>query len=301
MRTAGLSQSGSIVISPSSDSAILSNTESRLGGIEVQRRSLVVDQQLAGKGEAEGLLPADSHRRQRVGFVGQPEPVPSVVVLQRGTLLVTQKVQIPRHRAAGYAKLLHEVAAVGKIPALRAFAHHLNDAPDAVILRSGTCLHFLKTFFRGVPLDDFTLGIPKMLRPYFRYDRSLLKDLCRIAHQCLLEFMQTTLGLPGGIPGIVMTIHTFGEYLDFHPSPAHVARGRLVRTFGSFLPTARCQPQAVGRAVPGPRDHVSPRQGSASAGACPDAAWLGAFGFQCPPEPPGIARNAHGKCASSGS
>ena len=56
-----------------------------------------------------------------------------------------------------------------------------------------------------------------MLRPYFRYDRSLLKDLCRIAHQCLLEFMQTTLGLPGGIPGIVMTIHTFGEYLDFHP------------------------------------------------------------------------------------
>ena len=26
-----------------------------------------------------------------------------------------------------------------------------------------------------------------MLRPYFRYDRSLLKDLCRIAHQCLLE------------------------------------------------------------------------------------------------------------------
>ena len=29
--------------------------------------------------------------------------------------------------------------------------------------------------------------------------------------------MQTTLGLPGGIPGIVMTIHTFGEYLDFHP------------------------------------------------------------------------------------
>ena len=47
----------------------------------------------------------------------------------------------------------------------------------------------------------------------------------------------------------------------------------------------RCQPQAVGRAVPGLRDHVSPRQGSASAGACPDTAWLGAFGFQCPPEP----------------
>ena len=74
-----------------------------------------------------------------------------------------------------------------------------------------------ETILYPVPHRHFTLGIPKMLRPYFRYDRSLLKDLCRIAHQCLLEFMQTTLGLPGGIPGIVMTIHTFGEYLDFHP------------------------------------------------------------------------------------
>ncbi len=74
-----------------------------------------------------------------------------------------------------------------------------------------------ETILFPVPHRHFTFGIPKMLRPYFRYDRSLLKDLCRIAHQCLLEFMQTTLGLPGGIPGIVMTIHTFGEYLDFHP------------------------------------------------------------------------------------
>ena len=64
-----------------------------------------------------------------------------------------------------------------------------------------------ETILYPVPHRHFTLGIPKMLRPYFRYDRSLLKDLCRIAHQCLLEFMQTTLGLPGGIPGIVMTIH----------------------------------------------------------------------------------------------
>ena len=43
------------MISPSSDSAILSNTESRLGGIEVQRRSLVVDQQLAGKSRGRGM------------------------------------------------------------------------------------------------------------------------------------------------------------------------------------------------------------------------------------------------------
>jgi len=39
--------------------------------------------------------------------------------------------------------------------------------------------------------------------------------------QCLVEFMRTTLGLPDGIAGIVMTIHTFGEYLDFHPHRFH--------------------------------------------------------------------------------
>ena len=38
-----------------------------------------------------------------------------------------------------------------------------------------------------------------------------------MAHACLVEYMQTTLGLPAGIPGIVMAIHTFGEYMDFHP------------------------------------------------------------------------------------
>ena len=69
-----------------------------------------------------------------------------------------------------------------------------------------------------VPHRHFVFGIPKMLRPYFRYDRDLLKDLCRVAHECLIEFLRTSLGLPEGVPGIVMAIHTFGEYLDFHPT-----------------------------------------------------------------------------------
>jgi len=56
-----------------------------------------------------------------------------------------------------------------------------------------------------------------MLRPYFRFHRGLIKELCRIAHRCLAEFQRTTLGLPEGTTGVVMAIHTFGEYLDFHP------------------------------------------------------------------------------------
>jgi hypothetical protein len=49
-----------------------------------------------------------------------------------------------------------------------------------------------------VPYRHFTLTIPKMLRPYFRFHRGLIKELCRIAHSCLTEFQLTTLGLPEG-------------------------------------------------------------------------------------------------------
>lgn len=71
-----------------------------------------------------------------------------------------------------------------------------------------------ETILFPVPHRHFTLGIPKMLRTYFRFNRDLLKDFCRLAHEGLGEYMQTTLGLPDGLPGIVMAIHTFGEYMD---------------------------------------------------------------------------------------
>jgi len=34
---------------------------------------------------------------------------------------------------------------------------------------------------------------------------------CRLAHECLIEYLRTTLDLPEGLPGIVMAIHTFGD------------------------------------------------------------------------------------------
>jgi len=94
------------------------------------------------------------------------------------------------------------------------------------------------------PQDD---GVPEPaegLRPYFRFDRDLLKDLCRLAHECLLDYLCATLDLPDGLPGIVMAIHTFGEYLDFHPHlHALVADGLFVRS-GLFyvLPDVTLKP-----------------------------------------------------------
>jgi hypothetical protein len=40
-----------------------------------------------------------------------------------------------------------------------------------------------------------------------------LKKLCRIANECLLEFLRRSLNQPAGHLGMVMTIHTFGEYM----------------------------------------------------------------------------------------
>ena len=42
--------------------------------------------------------------------------------------------------------------------------------------------------------------------------RHLLKRLCTLAHEGLTEYLRTALGCPEGVPGIIMTLHTFGEY-----------------------------------------------------------------------------------------
>ena len=101
-----------------------------------------------------------------------------------------------------------------------------------------------ETILFPVPHRHFTFGIPKMLRVYFRFNRDLLKDLCRLAHECLLEYLRATLDLPEGQPGIVMAIHTFGEYMDFHPHlHALVADGLFARS-GLFyvLPDVSLRP-----------------------------------------------------------
>ena len=51
-----------------------------------------------------------------------------------------------------------------------------------------------------VPHRHWILALPKMLRPYFKFHRALLKDLCRIAHQCLTECFRSAVGLPGSAP-----------------------------------------------------------------------------------------------------
>jgi len=85
-----------------------------------------------------------------------------------------------------------------------------------------------------VPHRQFVFAIPIMLRVYFKYDRKLLTQLCHCAKESLELFFATVLGLDDGIPGMIMVIHTFGDYARFHPHLHAIVADGLFRPNGAF-------------------------------------------------------------------
>ncbi len=63
----------------------------------------------------------------------------------------------------------------------------------------------------------FVFSIPKILRRYFLYDRSLLSELSRCVWESLRMFLRETVPKRGAVPGAVIAIQTFGDFLGFHP------------------------------------------------------------------------------------
>ena len=100
-----------------------------------------------------------------------------------------------------------------------------------------TARFILERVAAPVPHRHYVLAIPRMLRPYFQRHRHLLKRLCALANESLTEYLRTALECPKGVPGVIMTLHTFGEYLDFHPHVhALVADGLFVRDAPPLAP-----------------------------------------------------------------
>ncbi|MFH1351318.1 MAG: transposase, partial [Pseudomonadota bacterium] len=67
----------------------------------------------------------------------------------------------------------------------------------------------------------FILSTPKILRRYFLYDRRLLSELSRCAWDSLKVFFQTIVPEEDAVPGAVIAIQTFGDFLGFN-SHCHV-------------------------------------------------------------------------------
>jgi len=60
---------------------------------------------------------------------------------------------------------------------------------------------------------QIVLTIPKMLRAYFRYDRRLLGELCRVGADVITKSFRVLLGTPRAEPGLVVCVHPFGNLL----------------------------------------------------------------------------------------
>jgi hypothetical protein len=74
---------------------------------------------------------------------------------------------------------------------------------------------------KAVPHRHFVFSIPKILRRYFLYDRSLLSDLSRCGWESLKAFFQEILPEEDAVPGAVIAIQSFGDFLGFN-SHLHV-------------------------------------------------------------------------------
>ncbi|MBL7218168.1 MAG: transposase zinc-binding domain-containing protein [Desulfobacteraceae bacterium] len=71
---------------------------------------------------------------------------------------------------------------------------------------------------KAVPHRHAVLCIPKILRRYFLYDRSLLSDLSRCGWESLKAFYTTGIRDQKAVPGAVVAIQTFGDFpRGFHP------------------------------------------------------------------------------------
>ncbi|HPJ66524.1 MAG TPA: transposase [Desulfobacteraceae bacterium] len=70
---------------------------------------------------------------------------------------------------------------------------------------------------KSVPHRHFVFSIPKFLRRYFLYDRKLLSDLSRCGWESLKDFFTAVVPEKDSVPGAVIAVQTFGDFLGFHP------------------------------------------------------------------------------------
>jgi len=68
----------------------------------------------------------------------------------------------------------------------------------------------------ATPHRQIVFTIPKMLRIFFRYNRSLLSLLCLCGREALVKYFKATTRKEI-TPGIIAVIQSFGSRMNFHP------------------------------------------------------------------------------------
>jgi len=66
------------------------------------------------------------------------------------------------------------------------------------------------------PHRQVVFTIPKMLRIFFKFNRSLLSELCLCGKEALMKYLET-ITERDITPGIIAVIQSFGSRINFHP------------------------------------------------------------------------------------
>jgi hypothetical protein len=97
-----------------------------------------------------------------------------------------------------------------------------------------------------VPHRQVVFTIPKTLRIFFKFRRRLLGELCRSAVRALTVYLEALAG-EELVPGIIVAVQTFGDWVNFHPRGTPVS----MSTAGSG-PGLRPKPSVSGNTWSGP-------------------------------------------------
>ena len=74
------------------------------------------------------------------------------------------------------------------------------------------------------------------MRIYFRYDRELLKDLPRLSWEVVKEVYQAVMNRTDVMPGMIVTVQTFGELAHWHPHVHTIVTDGVFTPEGVFIP-----------------------------------------------------------------
>ena len=86
-----------------------------------------------------------------------------------------------------------------------------------------------------VPHRQWVFSLPKRLRPYFLYDRGLLSKLSQCAWKVLSCYLRQGVSIEDPLPGAVISVQTFGDFLNFNPHLHIIATDGCFNKDGSFI------------------------------------------------------------------
>ena len=95
--------------------------------------------------------------------------------------------------------------------------------------------HLNEEVLAAVPHRQWVFTIPKRLRVYFRYDRSLLGGLCRAAYETVKDVFRLEIDGDSGVLGMVATIQTFGDLIHWHPHIHTIVAEGVFTASGHFV------------------------------------------------------------------